>query len=190
MARHTITVYRDFLANIYSWTGSLFFIGGVLMLFDLQFSGAIGSVLLGMMLHEKAENRASRTPSRYSAKVVGVFLVALQVAIPIDYMIQNKFSLSGIGFGDVLTALIPMVFAVPLLMKPVTNKPAAIFLILLVLQVILLVTEIIPMLFLSMKMQTPLLIFTIVSSLIPGYLALRVRAHAKHMTFWEMGEYF
>lgn len=135
-----IYVYRDFLANVINCIGMFVFIGGVLALFQKDFVMGAALLILGIAVMKLAEVRAKRGKSRFKAKTVGLLLLALQVIVFVEKAVKG--TLAETFSGSVLTllfAFLPLIFAVPLLLKSVRNKPGTVAVMLLILQVIILV---------------------------------------------------
>ena len=190
MARHTITVYRDFLANIYSFIGGIFFINIFLSLFDGNFTGTTVSLLVCTAFYHKAENRASGTLNRYPAKAAGILLLICQAGILLDQLVGGGLFDGTSSGSDIILILLPTVIAVILLLPAVKNKPAVMIVLLLVFQAVVLIPLITGIALLSSSSDWYYALFLFPAALLPGYLALRVRAHGKRMTIVEKSRYF
>lgn len=190
MARHTITVYKDFWANVYSFIGGLFLINIFLNLFDGNFTGTTVSLLVCAAFSHKAENRACGMPNRYPAKAAGILLLICQAGILLNQLVGSGLSDGALSAMDIGLMLLPTVIAVILLLPAVTNKPAAMIALLLVLQAIALIPLITGIVMLSASDGWYYTLFVFPVALLPGYLALRVRAHGKNMTIAEKSRYF
>lgn len=139
-----IYVYRDFLANVINVAGMFVFIGGILALTRKDFVMGAALLILGIAIMKLAEVRAKRGKSRFKAKTVGLLLLALQVIVFVEKAVKGTLAetFAFAGAGSLLTllfAFLPVIFAVPLLLKSVRNKPGTVAVMLVVLQIIILV---------------------------------------------------
>lgn len=184
-----VYVYKDFLANVINIIGMFLFIGGVIALTQKDFVMGAALLILGVALIKLAEVRARRGKSRFKARTVGLLLLVLQVIVFVEKAVKGTLAetFAFAGAGSLLTllfAFLPVIFAVPLLLKPVRDKPGTVAVMLLVLQVIILVFtwQILPA---SFAVSTVFGVITAVTELLPAIGALILLLRSKKMSAVE-----
>lgn len=184
-----VYVYRDFLANVINVIGMFLFIGGIIAATRKDLVMAVCLVVLGIAVMKLAEVRARRGKSRFKAKTVGLLLLLLQVIVFVEKAVKGTLTetFAVAGMGSVLTllfAFLPVIFAVPLLLKSVRNKPGTVAMMLLVLQVVILVFTW-QVIWASFTVDTVFGVIAAVTELLPAIGALILLRRSRKMSAVE-----
>lgn len=139
MAKHTIYVYRDFLANVFNALGVLVILMGITMMVQKNLTMGFFFILLGLVLTHKAACRASRIPMRIPAKFAAIGTLILAVLQLADRFLLHSAVFSA-SISGIAVLLLPLAITVLLLLPTVPNKPVCVAFCLFAYQLLILIS--------------------------------------------------
>lgn len=179
MAKHTIYVYRDFLANIYNVLSVLVMLSGIMSTIQKNLALGFFIFLLGLALNRKAACRASHIPLRIPAQFAAIAMLIYWVLQLADRFLLHSTMFSP-SISGISVLLLPLAIAVLLLLPAVPNKPVCVAFSLFAYQLLILISALVDgSLVQIFKLSSPLGYLLLVPMILPlfGGLIMLLRGH-------------